>query len=91
MSRNKEEEHLWPREYFSSHWKHRPFSLRIASSSSVRRLKGTVEELVRAGVGNNGGVVKDVDVGGCRELEDAPVVGQNVLRASICFSSCNLA
>ena len=43
------------------------------------------------GVGNNGGVVKDVDVGGCRELEDAPVVGQNVLRASICFSSCNLA
>ena len=63
MSRNKVEEHLWPREYFSSHWKHSPFSLRIASSSIVRRLKGTVDGFVRVGVGNNGVVVEGVGVG----------------------------
>ena len=65
----------------------------MASSSGVSRLKGTLEEVVRAGVGNNGGLVEGVGNSGCRELEEAPVTGEgrNVLRASFCFSSCNLA
>jgi len=77
MSRNKEEEHLWPREYFSSHWKHSPFSLRIASSSGVRRLKGTVDEFMCVGVGNKGVVVEGIGVGCWRKLGDAPVEGRN--------------
>ena len=64
MSRKREEEHLCPLEYFSSHWKHSPFSRRTASSSGVRRLKGTVDEFVRVGVGNKGGVDDGVSSGG---------------------------
>ena len=92
MIRKREEEHLCPLEYFSSHWKHSPFSRRMASSSGVSRLKGTLEEVVRAGVGNSGGLVDDVGNSGCWELEEAPVTdeGLNVFRASFCFSSCNL-
>ena len=58
----------------------------------MRRLKGTLEEVVRIGVGNRGGV-EDDDVGnrGCLEPEEAPTEGRNDFRASFCFSSCNLA
>lgn len=55
-NRNKEDWHLCPRENFSSHWKHSPFSRRLANSSGVNLLKGMLDEL-RVGVGNNGGVV----------------------------------
>ena len=91
MSRKREEEHLCPFEYFLSHWKHSPFSRCIASSSGVRRLKGTLEEVVRVGVGNSGGLEDDVGNRGCREPEEAPAEVQNVFRASFCFSLCNLA
>ena len=91
MSRKREEEHLCPLEYFSSHWKHSPFSRRIASSSGVRRLKGTLEEVVRVGVGNRGGLEDDVGNRSCREPEEALAEGRNDFRPSFCFSSCNLA
>ena len=56
----------------------------MASSSGVRRLKGTLEEVLRVGVSNNGGV--DAAGGGvCRELEETPLEGRNVLRASFFF------
>lgn len=91
MNRKREEEHLCPLEYFLSHWKHSPFSRRMASSSGVRRLKGKLEEVVLIGVGNSGGLEDDVGNSGCRELEEAPAEGRNVFRASFCFSLCNLA
>ena len=63
----------------------------MASSSGVRCLKGTLEEVVRVGVGNSGGVEDDASNGACLELEEAPTEGRNDLRPSFCFSSCNLA
>ena len=70
MNRKREEEHLCPLEYFLSHWKHSPFSRRMASYSGVRRLKGKLEEVVLIGVGNSGGLEDDVGNSGCRELEE---------------------
>ena len=49
-----------------------------------------LEEVLRFGVDTNGGV-EDAGDGVCRELEEAPTEGRKVLRASFCFSSCNLA
>ena len=56
-------------------------------------LNGTLEDVVRAGVGNSGELVDGMGNSGCRELEEAPTTdeGRNVLRASFYFSSCNLA
>jgi len=52
-----------------------------------------LEEAVCAGVGNSGGLVDGVGNSDGRELEEAPTTdeGRNVLHASFCFSSCNLA
>ena len=65
----------------------------MANSSSVSLLNRMLEDVVRAGVGNSGGLVDGVGNSGGRELGVAPLTdeGQNVLRASFCFSSCNLA
>jgi len=67
--RNREEAHLWPLEYFSSQWKHNPFSRRTASSSGVSRLKGMDGDGLQAGVGRRGGTEGAEGAREARELE----------------------
>lgn len=43
-NKNKEDVHLWPREYFSPQLKHKPCSRWRANSDGVNRLKGMVAE-----------------------------------------------
>ena len=89
---NNKGEHLCPREYLSSQWKHSPFSRWTASSAGVSRLKGMEGAEVHEGLGNNGEVA--LVARDCEAVVVTVVVGERCVGGRCAlrnFSSCKRA
>ena len=86
--------HLWPREYFSSQFKHNSFSLRITNSVEMR-LKGmvVVAGLADEGVksGSTGLVITEGDDREGRLYDRLGEVRTEDRRPASILSSCSLA